>query len=140
MRAYPGEIEEAIREGVHLEFLAVPRRIIAEDGRLRMECLRTMPGKKDAGGLPLPVPGSEFTVEAQMVIAGRRPGAGDSPRVFPPPRREDHPGRPGRRDDGEGRGVRGRRLRHRTPDGHRGDRRRDDRPPPRSTGTSGAAA
>ena len=28
MRAYPGEIEEAIREGVHFEFLASPRRII----------------------------------------------------------------------------------------------------------------
>ncbi len=60
MRAYPGEIEEALREGVRVEFLAVPRRIVAENGRLRMECLRTMPGKKDAGGLPLPVAGSEF--------------------------------------------------------------------------------
>ena len=68
MRAYPGEVEEAIREGVRVEFLAVPRRIIAENGCLRMECLRTMPGKKDAGGLPLPVAGSEFTLEAQTVI------------------------------------------------------------------------
>ena len=139
MRAYPGEIEEALREGVHLEFLAAPRRIIAENGRLRMECLRTLPGKKDAGGLPLPVRGQRIYRGGRDGDRGRRPGAGDSPGVFPPPRREDHPGRPGRRDDGKGRGVCGRRLRHRTPDGHRGDRRREDRPPSRSTGTSGAA-
>ena len=69
MRAYPGEIEEAVREGVSFEFLTAPRRIIAGNGRLRMECLRTLPGKKDSGGLPLPVEGSEFTIEAEMIIA-----------------------------------------------------------------------
>ena len=68
MRAYPGEIEEAIREGVKIIFLATPRRIMKENGHLKMECLRTVPGKKDAFGGPVPVEGSEFAVESETVI------------------------------------------------------------------------
>ncbi len=68
MRAYPGEIEEAIREGVKIIFLATPSRIMAENGHLKMECLRTMPGKKDGDGRPLPIEGSEFTVDSETVI------------------------------------------------------------------------
>ena len=68
MRAYPGEIEEAVREGVRLELLALPERIVTANGRLRVECLRTAAGKKDAGGLPMTVPGSGFAVAAEMVI------------------------------------------------------------------------
>ena len=68
MRAYPEEINEAIREGVNIVFLATPSRICTEDGRLRMECLRTLPGRKDAGAPPPPIMGSEFTVDAETVI------------------------------------------------------------------------
>ena len=68
MRAYPGEINEAIREGVNIVFMATPSRIFAEDGRLRMECLRTLPGSKDATVPPPPIMGSEFIVEADTVI------------------------------------------------------------------------
>jgi formate dehydrogenase beta subunit len=68
MRAYPEEINEAIREGVNIVFLATPSRIFAEDGHLRMECLRTLPGGKDAAVPPRPIMGSEFTVDAEMVI------------------------------------------------------------------------
>ena len=68
MRAYPEEINEAIREGVNIVFLATPSRIIAEDGRLKMECLRTRPGSKAADGPPQPIKGSEFTVDAETVI------------------------------------------------------------------------
>jgi NADPH-dependent glutamate synthase beta subunit-like oxidoreductase len=68
MRAYPGEINEAIREGVNIVFMATPSRIFAEDGRLRMECLRTLPGSKDATVPPPPIMGSEFTVDAETVI------------------------------------------------------------------------
>jgi formate dehydrogenase beta subunit len=68
MRAYPEEINEAIREGVNIVFLATPSRIIAENGCLRMECLRTRPGSKAADGPPQPIKGSEFTVEAETVI------------------------------------------------------------------------
>jgi NADPH-dependent glutamate synthase beta subunit-like oxidoreductase len=68
MRAYPGEIEEAIREGVEIIFLATPSRIMTENGNLKVECLRTMPGKKDADGHPLPIEGSEFTVDSETVV------------------------------------------------------------------------
>jgi NADPH-dependent glutamate synthase beta subunit-like oxidoreductase len=68
MPAYPEEVSEAIREGVNIVFLATPSRIFAEGGRLRMECLRTLPSRKAAGVPPPPVMGSEFSVEAEMVI------------------------------------------------------------------------
>lgn len=75
MRAYPEEINQAIHEGVNIVFLATPSRIIAEDGRLRMECLRTRPGSKATDGPPQPVIGSEFTVDAELLIvaAGQEP-------------------------------------------------------------------
>ena len=79
MRAYPEEINEALREGVNIVFLATPSRIIAEDGRLKMECLRTMPGRKDADGPPQPIKGSEFTVDAEMVIVA----VGQEPEIPP---------------------------------------------------------
>ncbi len=69
MRAYPSEVEEALREGVRLELLAVPQRIVAADGGLRVECLRAAAGRKDAAGLPVIVAESEFSAEARMVIA-----------------------------------------------------------------------
>ena len=68
MRAYPEEINEAIREGVKIVFMATPGRICAADGRLRMECLRTRPSGKDASVPPQPIKGSEFAVEAETVI------------------------------------------------------------------------
>ncbi len=68
MRAYPSEIEEAIREGVEMIFLATPSRIMTENGHLKMECLRTVPGKKDADGRPLPIKGSEFVVDSETII------------------------------------------------------------------------
>ncbi len=68
MRAYPEEINQAIREGVNIVYLAAPSRIIAEDGRLKMECVRTRPGSKAADGPPHPVIGSEFTVDTELLI------------------------------------------------------------------------
>ncbi len=68
MRAYPEEINEAVREGVNIVFLATPSRISSENGRLRMECLRTLPSRKDSGAPPAPITGSEFTVDAETVI------------------------------------------------------------------------
>ncbi|MEI7671042.1 MAG: FAD-dependent oxidoreductase, partial [Deltaproteobacteria bacterium] len=68
MRAYPEEIKQAIQEGVNILFLTTPGRIIAEDGRLGIECLRTRSGIKAADGLPPPVKGSEFTVNADILI------------------------------------------------------------------------
>jgi formate dehydrogenase beta subunit len=79
MRAYPEEVNEALREGVNIVFLATPGRISASDGRLRMECLRTTPGSKDASVPPEPIRGSEFTVDAQTVIVA----VGQEPEIPP---------------------------------------------------------
>ncbi len=71
MRAYPEEIEAAVREGVRIVLQATPSRITAENGHLKMECRRTRAGKRDAGGrrLPQAIEGSEFTIELDNVIA-----------------------------------------------------------------------
>ncbi|MBA4423130.1 MAG: 4Fe-4S ferredoxin [Syntrophus sp. (in: bacteria)] len=79
MRAYPEEINEAIREGVNIVFLATPSRISAEDGHLRMVCLRTRPGGKDAVVPPQPIKGSEFAVDAETVIVA----VGQEPEIPP---------------------------------------------------------
>lgn len=79
MRAYQEEINEAVREGVNIVFLATPNRISAEDGHLRMECLRTRPGSKGAVVPPRPIKGSEFSVEAETVIVA----VGQEPEIPP---------------------------------------------------------
>lgn len=78
MRAYPEEIREALREGVKIVFLATPSRISAAEGRLRMACLRTRPGR-DPAVAPLPIEGSEFAVEAESVIVA----VGQEPEIPP---------------------------------------------------------
>jgi len=66
------EVEGAEVEGVHIEYLAAPIRIErAEDGSLRVTCIRMELGEPDASGRrrPVPIPASEFTVRADTVIA-----------------------------------------------------------------------
>jgi NADPH-dependent glutamate synthase beta subunit-like oxidoreductase/Pyruvate/2-oxoacid:ferredoxin oxidoreductase delta subunit len=60
------------REGVKIEFLATPNRIIAEAGRVSgVECLRMVLGAPDESGRaqPVPVNGSEFIVPIDTIIA-----------------------------------------------------------------------
>ena len=71
MPAWKDEIEFAQKEGVRLEFLCTPKRFLGDRGRLRgIEYVRMKLGEKDASGRPrpLPVEGSEFTVETETVI------------------------------------------------------------------------
>jgi formate dehydrogenase major subunit len=66
------EVEGAEAEGVHIEYLATPSRIDREsDGALRITCLRMELGEPDSSGRrrPVPLPGSEFTIRADTVIA-----------------------------------------------------------------------
>ncbi|OHE27046.1 MAG: hypothetical protein A3J94_06510 [Syntrophus sp. RIFOXYC2_FULL_54_9] len=79
MRAYPEEVNEALREGVNIIFLATPSRINVKEGHLEMECLRTKPASKDAVVTPQPIEGSEFTVEAETVIVA----VGQEPEIPP---------------------------------------------------------
>ncbi|MBE0616586.1 MAG: FAD-dependent oxidoreductase, partial [Proteobacteria bacterium] len=71
MPAAPEEIQEALDEGVRMEFLAAPVRIIGESGKVRaIECIRMELGEPDASGRrrPVPVKGSEFRIEVDAVV------------------------------------------------------------------------
>jgi len=65
------EIEDAEKEGVKFHFLTLPVRIIPGNGRVKaVECLRMELGEPDASGRrrPVPIEGSEFIVETDVVI------------------------------------------------------------------------
>jgi len=81
MPASQEEIEEAIHEGVKIEFLAAPNRILRKNGEIGLECIRMELGTVDASGRrrPVPIEGSEFTSTFDTVIAaiGQMPEAPD---------------------------------------------------------------
>ena len=72
MPALPEEIEEAEHEGVPLEFLVSPVRILgSEQGNVTaLECVRMKLGEPDHSGRrrPVPIAGSEFVLEIDMVV------------------------------------------------------------------------
>ncbi|MGB2826570.1 MAG: FAD-dependent oxidoreductase, partial [Thermoplasmata archaeon] len=71
MPAIGAEIKGAEEEGVKFEFLASPVKIQGKDGKITaIECIRMKLGEPDQSGRPRPVPveGSEFTVEVDTVI------------------------------------------------------------------------
>ncbi len=71
MPASPEEIEEALEEGIKMEFLVAPVRIVGKDGKVTgIECQRMELGEPDASGRrrPIPVKGSEFIVEADSIV------------------------------------------------------------------------
>ncbi|MDZ4165549.1 MAG: NAD(P)-binding protein [Smithellaceae bacterium] len=71
MPASPEEIEEALEEGIRMEFLTAPVRIMGEKGRVTgIECLRMELGEPDASGRrrPVPVKGSEFLIPVDAVV------------------------------------------------------------------------
>ena len=66
------EIESAENEGVKIHFLAVPVKVLAEGNKvIGAECIRMELGEPDASGRrrPVPIKGSEFVMEADMIIA-----------------------------------------------------------------------
>jgi formate dehydrogenase major subunit len=72
MPANHEEVEQAEEEGVRLQFLAAPTRILGIAGRIEaMECARMALGEPDSSGRrrPKPLAGSEFLIPADMVIA-----------------------------------------------------------------------
>ena len=83
MPASPEEIDNALTEGVKIHFLAAPSRIISQDGKVELECIRMQLGAIDASGRPRPEPikGTEFTISFDTIIAaiGQRP---EIPRQF----------------------------------------------------------
>jgi glutamate synthase (NADPH/NADH) small chain len=78
------EIHHAEEEGIEFHFLTAPTRYIGDEhGRIRaMECQRMELGEPDASGRrrPVPVAGSEFTTEVDLVVVA----VGQSPNPLIP--------------------------------------------------------
>jgi len=70
MPAFEEEIVEALEEGVKIRYLVNPIRIQQKESLKRLECLRMQLGEKDESGRrrPVPVPNSNFFMEADTVI------------------------------------------------------------------------
>jgi formate dehydrogenase beta subunit len=78
MPASDEEIEEAEKEGVKFNYLMTPVKILEKDGKVTgVECIKMRLGELDESGRrrPIPVKGSEFTMDTVMVIPaiGQRP-------------------------------------------------------------------
>jgi NADPH-dependent glutamate synthase beta subunit-like oxidoreductase len=72
MPAIAEEIEEAINEGIKIEFLAAPTGFKKEgDLVTAMRCIRMELGEPDASGRrrPVPIEGSEFEIPASAIIS-----------------------------------------------------------------------
>ena len=79
MPAAPEEIEEALEEGIKMEFLVAPKRVVGENGKVTgVECTRMELGEPDASGRrrPVEIKGSEFIVPCDSLDSGHRPGGG----------------------------------------------------------------
>ena len=72
MPANKAEIHDAKEEGVILDFLVAPTRVVSADGKLTgLECQRMELGEPDASGRrsPKPVKGSEFVMDCDFILA-----------------------------------------------------------------------
>ncbi|MDD5571568.1 MAG: FAD-dependent oxidoreductase, partial [Bacteroidales bacterium] len=71
MPAHKEEVEGALEEGIKIEFLTAPKKIIAEKGKLHAcEFIKMKMGDVDESGRkrPVPVEGSEYKVELDTLI------------------------------------------------------------------------
>ncbi len=71
MPAIQSEIEEAIIEGIDIQFLAAPTNVLSSNGKMEaVEAIRMELGDVDASGRrrPVPIPGSEFRVDVDTLI------------------------------------------------------------------------
>jgi heterodisulfide reductase subunit A-like polyferredoxin len=82
MPARKEEVEDALVEGIEIEFLAAPTKIVTSHNRVTaVECLRMELGEPDASGRrrPIPIAGSEFILAASLVV----PAIGQQPDISP---------------------------------------------------------
>lgn len=78
MPASKEEIDEAEHEGIRINYLTAPLRVLGKDGKVTgLECIRTELGEPDITGRrrPVPVQGSEFVISADVII----PAIGQEP-------------------------------------------------------------
>ena len=72
------EYDEAVAEGIQIKFLVSPTRILSDNWKVSsIQCIHMKLGEPDVSGRrrPLPIPGSEFTAEADTVM----PAVGQAP-------------------------------------------------------------
>ncbi len=79
------DYDEAVEEGIHLNFLTSPTRILSDNWRASgLQCILMELGEPTINGRsrPVPIPGSEFSVEADTVIVavGQAPDLSFLPR------------------------------------------------------------
>lgn len=71
MPAFEEEIEAALQEGVDIQFLTAPSRIIVQNGRLKaVELVKMELGEMDSSQRrrPIPIKGSEFQIDLDNLI------------------------------------------------------------------------
>jgi NADH-quinone oxidoreductase subunit F len=78
MPAYEEEIEDALEEGIEIQYLVAPIKVLQDNGKVTgVECLRMELGEMDQSGRrsPIPIQGSEFSLEFDTIIPaiGERP-------------------------------------------------------------------
>ncbi|MCK4830987.1 FAD-dependent oxidoreductase, partial [bacterium] len=69
--AFKEEVEAAIEEGIEMQFLATPSRIVTEKGKITgVECIKMELGEVDESGRrrPVPMEGSEFAINLDSLI------------------------------------------------------------------------
>lgn len=72
MPAMEEEIREAEKEGVSIQFLTAPIKILSRNGKInRVKCVKMRLDTPDANGRkrPIPIEGSEFTVRTDIIIS-----------------------------------------------------------------------
>jgi len=71
MPAFREEVEAAMEEGIDLNTLVTPTRILSHKGHIAgIECIKNRLGEFDSSGRrrPVPVPGTEFTIPLDTLI------------------------------------------------------------------------
>ena len=71
MPAIKSEIEEALLEGINIEILVAPTKVLSSSGKIKgIECIRMELGDMDESGRrrPVPIEGSEFKADVDTLI------------------------------------------------------------------------
>jgi NADH-quinone oxidoreductase subunit F len=71
MPAIESEIEEALEEGIDIQYLAAPIKVLSDNGKLKtIECIRMKLSDMDESGRrrPVPIEGSEFKVDVDSLV------------------------------------------------------------------------
>jgi len=71
MPASDEEVKTAEEEGINISYLAAPKKVLGDGKATGLECIRMKLGEPDESGRarPIPIKGSEFTVDVDAVIS-----------------------------------------------------------------------